>query len=69
MQSKMEGNKVHVKLEGMMVDVMLKIDQSKYKKYVVHEYGKTVLYILLTKALYGTIQAALLFLKKPHGTA
>ena len=27
MQSKMEGKKVHVKLEGMMVDVMLKIDQ------------------------------------------
>ena len=42
MQSKMEGKKVHVKLEGIMVDVMLKIDQSKYEKYVVHEYGITV---------------------------
>ena len=63
MQSKMEGNKVHVKLEGMMVDVILKIDQSKYDKYVVHKYGKPVIYILLTKALYGTIQAALLFWK------
>ena len=50
-QSKMEGKKVHVKLEGIMVDVMLKIDQSKYKKYVVHEYRKPVLYILLTKAV------------------
>ena len=59
----MEGKKVHVKLEGIMVDVMLKIDQSKYEKYVVQEYGKPVLYILLTKALYGTIQAALLFWK------
>ena len=27
MQSKTEGKKVHVKLEGMMVDIMLKIDQ------------------------------------------
>ena len=53
MQSKMEGKKVHVELEGMMVDVMLKIDQSKYKKYVVHKYGKPVIYILLTKALCG----------------
>ena len=67
MQSKMEGKKVHVKLKGMMVDVMLKIDQSKYKKYVVHEYGKPVIYILLTKALYGTIQAALLFWKNLTG--
>ena len=60
---KMEGKKVHVKLEGMVADVMLKIDRSKYEKYVVHEYGKPVIYIILTKALYGTIQAALLFWK------
>ena len=72
MQSKMEGKKVegkkvHVTLEEIMVDVMLKIDKSKYKKYVVHEYRKPVLYILLTKALYGTIQAAFLFWKNLTG--
>ena len=60
MKSKMEGKIVHVKLKGIMVDVMLKMDQSKYEKYVVNEYGKPVLYILLTKALYGTIHAIFL---------
>ena len=66
-QSKMEGKKVHVKLEVMMVDVMLKIDRSKYNKCVVHEYGKPVIYILLTKSLYSTIQSVLFFWK--NGTA
>jgi hypothetical protein len=60
MQSDMEG-KVIMKLEGVMAEVILKIDPKKYKKHVVQERGKDVVYVILTKALYGTLQAALLF--------
>jgi hypothetical protein len=60
MQSDMKG-KVIMKLEGVMAEVILKIDTKKYQKYVAHEHGKDVIYVILTKALYGTLQAALLF--------
>lgn len=37
------------------------IDLAKYESYVVVENGKEVLYVVLKKALYGTLQVALLF--------
>jgi hypothetical protein len=55
MQSDIKG-KVVMKLEGV-----LKIDPKKYEKFMVQENGKDVIYAVLTKALYGTLQAALLF--------
>jgi hypothetical protein len=60
MQSDMKG-KVVMKLEGVMAEVILKIDPRQYTKYVVQENGKDVIYVILQKALYGTLQAALLF--------
>jgi hypothetical protein len=60
MQSDMEGD-VIMKLEGVMADVILKIDPSKYKKHTVLKRGKPVVYVRLKKALYGTLQEALLF--------
>ena len=52
-----------MKLEGKMVDILTRIDPKMYTKYVVHEKGRPVIYVKLRKALYGTIQAALLFWK------
>jgi hypothetical protein len=60
MQSDMK-EKVVMKLEGVMAEVVLKIDPKKYEKFMVQENGKDVIYVVLTKALYGTLQAALLF--------
>jgi hypothetical protein len=60
MQSDM-NDKVVMKLEGVMAEVIIKIDPKKYEKYIVEENGKDVIYVILTKALYGTLQAALLF--------
>jgi hypothetical protein len=60
MQSDMKG-KVVMKLEGVMAEVILKIDPRKYTRHVVKENGKDVIYVILKKALYGTLQAALLF--------
>jgi hypothetical protein len=60
MQSYMKG-KVLMKLEGVMAEVILKIDPKQYQKYVTKENGKDVIYVILKKALCSTLQAALLF--------
>jgi hypothetical protein len=54
---------VHVKFEGEIAEMLVKMDPKMYRKYVKNEKGKTVLYVELLKALYGTMRAALLFWK------
>jgi hypothetical protein len=60
MQSKMEG-KFLMKLEGVMPEIIQKIDPHQYKKHTVYKQGKPVIYMILLNALYYTLQAALLF--------
>ncbi len=55
---------VHVKFEGEVAEMLVKLDPQLYRKYVKDENGETVLYVELLKALYGTLKAALLFWKK-----
>ena len=55
---------VHMKLEGKMTELLVKIDPKLYRPYVLIENGKTALYVELKKALYGTLKAALLFWKR-----
>ena len=62
MQTEQEGT-VHVRLEGVMVKQLLKIDRDKYEKYIRWHNNKPILYVRLKKALYGTLQAAMLFWK------
>ena len=52
---------VHMRLEGKMAELLVRCDPKLYRKYVRIEGGKTVLYVELRKALYGTLKAALLF--------
>ncbi len=54
---------VHVKFEGEIAEMLVKLDPKLYCKYVRDENGKSVLYVELLKALYGTLKAALLFWK------
>ena len=63
MQADMEDT-VHMKLEGKMAELLVKCDPKLYREYVQMENGKEVLYVQLTKALYGTLKAALLFWKR-----
>ena len=64
MHAKMPAGKVvHIKLKGEMAMLLVKIDPSLYKTYVVEEKGQPVIYAQLTKALYGQLEAALLFWK------
>jgi hypothetical protein len=52
---------IHVRLEGPMAKLLTQVDPDKYRTYMSEENVKQVLYIELQKALYGTLQAALLF--------
>jgi hypothetical protein len=54
---------VHVRFEGEIAKMFVRMDPKLYRKYVSDENGKAVLYVELLKALYGTIIAALLFWK------
>ena len=54
---------VHVKLEGELAELLIKVD-STYEAVLTHEGNKPVIYAELDKALYGTLQVALLFWKK-----
>ena len=57
---------IHLRLDGEIADLLLKVDPS-YSKYATKERGKTVIFTELSKALYGTLQAALLFWKNLSG--
>jgi Reverse transcriptase (RNA-dependent DNA polymerase) len=59
---------VHMKLEGTMAELLVRLDPKMYKKYVMFVNGKMVLYVELKKALYGTLKAAMLFWKKLTAT-
>ena len=63
LQADMEGPDVYVKLVGEIAELLLKMFLDEYEMYVTYEKGKMVIYARLKKALYGTMQAALLFWK------
>ena len=51
---------VHLRIEGEIARLLIRVDE-KYKDMVTYENRKPVIYAELKKALYGTLQAALLF--------
>jgi hypothetical protein len=57
---------VHMKLQGEMAELLVKLDPKRYQKYSIQiEKGKQVLYVDLKKAMYGTaLMTAILFWKK-----
>jgi hypothetical protein len=54
---------VHVRFEGEISKMLVRMDPKLYRKYVRDEKGKAVLYVELLKELYGTLRASLLFWK------
>ena len=63
-QTKHTSKTIHMKIRGELVDILVSIDPTTYEDYVTYENGKKVLYVELLKAIYGTLEAALLFYKK-----
>jgi hypothetical protein len=53
----------HIKLVGTMVDILLRLNTTKYEAYITYEHIKKVLNVRLNKALFGKLRAALLFWK------
>ena len=53
-----------MKIRGPLVDMVVALDLEFYSNYVVYERGEKVIYVLLLKALYGTLVAAQSFYKK-----
>ena len=52
-----------MKIEGKMVDIILKLDPKLHKKYTQIENNKKVFYVKHKKVLYVTLQDAKLFWK------
>ena len=61
MKADTEKETIHMKLEGMMVNILTKLYPKLYRKYIRTEGNKPIMYVELKKYLYGMIQAALLF--------
>jgi hypothetical protein len=60
---------VHVRLEGAMARLLVKVNPKLYEQYLEKDKnGKPVMYVKLRKALYRTLQAAMLFWKDLTGT-
>jgi len=56
-----------MKITGVLVDLLVRIAPKIYGPFVMIENGKQVLYLLLMKALYGMLKAALLWYRKFRG--
>jgi hypothetical protein len=54
---------LHMKMTGAMLKCLVAVKPDKYSKFVVSENGQDVIYLLLTKALYGCLKSALQFWK------
>jgi hypothetical protein len=52
-----------VRLSGRLIDMLVGIDEEMYAGYVTIENGRKVMYVELTKALFGTRRAARLLVE------
>ena len=60
-----DGNeRVIMKITGPLVDMLVELNQALYAPYVVMEKGRKVLYVVVLRAIYGMLEAALLWYKK-----
>ena len=58
-----KDHRIIMKIRGQLVDMLVDIDEQKYKSFVnINENGK-ILYVVMKKALYGMLQSALLYYK------
>ena len=57
-------DRVMMKITGVLVDMLVEIDPRLYGPYVVFENGRKVLYVLVLRAIYGQLNASLLWYKK-----
>ena len=57
-------DRVIMKITGVLVDMLVQLCPEVYGPYVVFENGRKLLYVQVLRAIYGMLQAALLWYKK-----
>jgi hypothetical protein len=63
-EDKPNGEKIIMKIQGTLVDMLVDISPNTYQAFVRHEGNKKILYVKMTKALYRMLQSSLLYYKK-----
>ena len=58
---------VHIKVRGELARMLIQIDPERYAPFAIYESGHLVIYLLLTRALYGCLKSALQFWKHLSG--
>lgn len=59
-----DGDKIIMKIQGALVNILCAICPEIYEPYVTYEGKQKVLYVLILKALYGMMVASILYYKK-----
>ena len=59
-----QEEEILLKLTGSVAILLTESDPTKWKKHLVKDNGKDVIYVICNKAIYGTMNAALLAYKK-----
>ena len=56
--------RVLMKITGVLVDLLVELNPSLYGPKIVFEKGRKVIYVVVLRAIYGMLEAALLWYKK-----
>ena len=64
MPQKKVGERIIMKVRGMLVEWLVELDPLRYQDKVVYENGNKVLYLEVLKAIYGMLVASLLWYRK-----
>ncbi|CAJ1938132.1 unnamed protein product [Cylindrotheca closterium] len=59
-------SRVMMKITGLLVDMMIRLE-PRYRDYGVIENGKRVIYVRVLRAIYGMLEASMLWYKKLRG--
>ena len=59
-----DGEKIIMKIRGSLVDILLEIDEEKYRDFVIYRGKEKLLYVKMLKALHGMLMASILYHKK-----
>ncbi len=58
---------LYMRIDGPLAKLLVEVNPERYKDFLEYEGDTEVIYVLLEKALYGTLQAALLFWRDLSG--
>ena len=61
---KMKGKRIIMKVRDRLVDWLIELDPVGFQKFVVIENGQKVFYLLILRAIYGMLEASLLWYRK-----